>query len=162
VLVYGLVLENSDFGNGALSLRTFVLRLFCTNYAIGNETLRQVHLGARLGDDFAFSDRTYRLDTAAKASAVRDLVRQNLAPSAIARLQDAIRRANDERIEPHKIGERLRKVLSKGEVNQVVESFNSPDVENLPPGNTTWRLSNALSWVAGKLTDAERKLDLMK
>src|SRR5262249_55027027 len=71
-------------------------------------------------------------------------------------------KANDEKIEPQKVGERLRKVLTKGEVDQVVQTFNSPDVENLPPGNTTWRLSNALSWVAGKLTDAERKLDLMK
>jgi len=32
----------------------------------------------------------------------------------------------------------------------------------LPPGNTTWRLSNAVSWVAGKMNDSERKLDLMK
>jgi hypothetical protein len=56
----------------------------------------------------------------------------------------------------------LRKSLTKGEVEQVTTAFNSPDVENLPPGNTDWRLSNALSWVAGQTQDAERKLDFMK
>jgi len=29
-------------------------------------------------------------------------------------------------------------------------------------GNTTWCLSNAISWVAGQTENAERKLDLMK
>jgi hypothetical protein len=162
VLAYGVVLENSDFGNGALSLRMFILRLWCTNYAIGEETLRQVHLGTRLENDVVFSDRTYRLDTATQASKVRDLVRRNLSTDAIARFDDAVRKANDDQVDPRKVGERLRKVLSKEEIGRVVETFNSPDVQNLPPGNTTWRLSNAISWVAGKLPDAERKLELMR
>ena len=109
-----------------------------------------------------FSDRTYRLDTATQASKVRDLVRRNLSEESIAKLEGAVRKANEQQIDPRKVGERLRKALTKGEVEQVVQTFNSPDVENLPPGNTTWRLSNALSWVAGKTSDAERKLDLMK
>jgi hypothetical protein len=60
------------------------------------------------------------------------------------------------------LDEQLRKVLTKGEVDAVVQTFNSPDVENLPPGNSKWRLSNAISWVAGTLVDADRKLDLMR
>jgi hypothetical protein len=41
-------------------------------------------------------------------------------------------------------------------------AYNSPDTYNLPAGNTTWRLSNAISWIAGKTEDSERKLELMK
>jgi len=32
----------------------------------------------------------------------------------------------------------------------------------MPSGNTMWRLSNAVSWVAGKTEDAERKLEISK
>jgi hypothetical protein len=29
-------------------------------------------------------------------------------------------------------------------------------------GNTNWRLSNAISWIAGQTKETERNLDLMK
>jgi hypothetical protein len=45
VLVDGLSLENSDFGNGALSVRAYLLRIWCSNLAITQEEMRQVHLG---------------------------------------------------------------------------------------------------------------------
>ena len=47
VVAYGLSLENSDFGNGALSVRAYLLRIRCTNLAITQEEMRQVHLGKR-------------------------------------------------------------------------------------------------------------------
>ncbi|HMH12634.1 MAG TPA: hypothetical protein VK578_05960 [Edaphobacter sp.] len=34
MVAYGLSLENSDFGNGALSIRAYLLRIWCTNLAI--------------------------------------------------------------------------------------------------------------------------------
>jgi hypothetical protein len=42
----------------------------------------------------------------------------------------------------------------------VVDAFESPDVINLPEGNTAWRASNAISWVARQTKDAELRLDL--
>lgn len=38
--------------------------------------------------------------------------------------------------------------LTKSDREKVVAAFDSPDVQNLPPGNTLWRLSNAVSWIA--------------
>jgi hypothetical protein len=74
VMAFGAMLSNSDYGNGALSLRVFMLRLWCTNYAITDEALRQVHLGGQLPDDVSFSERTLNLDTARSASMIRDLM----------------------------------------------------------------------------------------
>jgi hypothetical protein len=162
IMAFGVVLENSDFGNGALSLRAFCLRLWCTNFAITDESIRKVHLGARLSDDISWSQSTYDLDTKTMASAVTDVVHGQLAPARIDELQAAIVEANDKQIDPMKVGQHLRKSLSKAEVDQVTSAFNSPDVEHMPAGNTVWRLSNAISWVAGQTEDAERKLDLMK
>ena len=44
----------------------------------------------------------------------------------------------------------------------VVEAYNSADTVNMPAGNSIWRLSNAICWVAGKTEDAERKLEISK
>jgi hypothetical protein len=43
--------------------------------------LKQVHLGARLGDEIKFSERMHRLDTAASVSALRDIVRRAFGPA---------------------------------------------------------------------------------
>jgi hypothetical protein len=161
VMIFGVALENSDFGNGALSLRTFVERLWCTNRAISTEDLRKIHLGARLGEDLQLSQKTYELDTLTMASAANDIVTRSLSAGSVNQFMDTIRKANEEKIEPVRVKEFLKKHLTKGEAEKVVEAFNSPDVEMLPPGNSNWRLSNAISWIANGLEE-DRKLEVMK
>jgi len=162
VMTFGVVLSNSDFGDGALSLRCFMLRLFCTNYAITDEALRQVHLGGALPSDMSFSDRTFRLDTRRSASMILDVVGSELAPERINRACDLVRQANEEKVTGASVGTFLKKHLGVGDSDQVTAAFNSADVENLPPGQTAWRLSNAVSWVAGLEKDERKRLDLMR
>jgi hypothetical protein len=162
VVCFGVVLENSDFGNGVLSLRGFMMRLWCTNFAISNEALRQVHLGKQLSSDFAFSQRTYELDTKAAASAVGDLVKGMLLPAKVDEACALIKRANEEEVAPSQVSAFLKKHLNKTETEQVTAAYNSADVVNMPAGQTAWRLSNAISWVGGKLENRERGLELMK
>lgn len=162
VVALGLAWGNSDYGNGAHSLRIFMLRLWCTNYAIGDESLRQVHLGASLSEDMTYSDRTYRLDTARSASMVRDTVDMTLGPDGVYRALAAVKQANEDKVESKQVGAYLRKRLGAGLATQVSDAFSSADVEMMPPGQTRWRLSNAISWVAGQTPDTETKLDLMR
>jgi hypothetical protein len=162
VMVFGMALENSDYGNGALQVSFFALRLACTNGLLMEKSLRKVHLGARLSGDVAWSARTLAAETEATAGAVHDLVTRRLNDRNIAVLQDGIRRANDERIEPAKVQDFLKKHLLKGEAEAVVAAFNSADIENMPAGQTRWRLAQAVSWIAGKTEDEERRLDLMR
>jgi hypothetical protein len=163
VMIFGVALENSDFGQGALSLRTFVERLWCTNRAISTEDLRKIHLGARLGEDLQLSQRTYDLDTQTMASAAQDIVQRSLAAENVNEYMGLIEKANTEKIDPKNVMGFLKKNLRKGEVDAVVEAFNSPEVEMLPPGSTTWRMSNAISWIANtKVEDEGRKLEVMK
>lgn len=162
VMCVGVALENSDFGNGALSLRSFVLRLWCTNLAIADQNVREVHLGARLAEDIEWSDETYVLDTKRMAAMVGDVVRGQLGPAKVDQLMAAVVKANELKIDPKAALAALGKDLTKGEVAQAVEKFNSIDVELLPPGNTKWRLSNAVSWLAGQVPDEERAIELQK
>ncbi len=160
VMGFGLVLQNSDFGDGALSVRVFVLRPVCTNYAIADEALRQVHLGKRLDDSMVFSDRTYRLDTEASVSALTDVVRGSLSPERLGLYLDAVRAANAEGITAHGIKAFLEAHVTKAEAKQITEAFSSANVVDMPAGQTKWRLSNAISWIAGHTEDEHRRLDL--
>lgn len=162
MVAYGLSLENSDFGNGALSIRAYLLRIWCSNLAITQEEMRQVHLGRRLDDSMIYSQRTYELDAETTVSALRDVIGTHLNAEALHSRMESIKQANSIAVDPVGAKESLKKLLLKSETNQVIEAYNSPDTYNLPAGNTTWRLSNAISWVAGKTEDTERKLELMK
>jgi hypothetical protein len=162
LVAYGLSLENSDFGNGALSIRAYLLRIWCTNLAITQETMRQVHLGKRLDDNIIYSQRTYELDSQTTVSALKDVVSLQLNADSLRARMDAVAHANATEVTSDNARERLKKVLNKGEAEAAINAFNSPDVYNLPAGNTTWRLSNAISWIAGQTEEPERKLELMR
>lgn len=159
VMLFGLEWSNSDYGKGTNSLRAFVLRLMCTNKAVMDYALRQVHLGRRLENETLYSEKTIALDTAAAISAVGDIVRGALTPDTTKAYCEIVRRAHEDKINPAQTIERMKQ-LTKGERAAVSEAFNSADVEMLPAGNTTWRLSNALSWVAGHTDDTDRRIEL--
>ena len=165
VMAFGLALTNSDFGDGALSVRGFCLRLWCTNYAISEESLRQVHLGKRFKEhDVAWSERTRKLDTDTMASAVSDIVVDLLGPERVNRECAIIKVAAEQEIDAPAAIERLRKggALTKAEAKAVAGVYNRPDVEMLPAGNTAWRLSNALSLFAQEVgeEDVGRRLEV--
>lgn len=162
VIAYGMSLENSDFGNGALTLRAYLLRIWCNNLAITEDTMRQIHLGKRLDDNMIYSQGTYELDTKTTVSALRDVTRLQLNADNLRARMDAVKAANDKEVSSASASERLKKMLNKGEAEAALNAFNSPDVYNLPEGNTAWRLSNAISWIAGQTEDSERRLDLMR
>jgi hypothetical protein len=160
VMAYGLSLENSDFGNGALSVRAYLLRIWCTNMAITDETMRQVHLGRRLDEDMVYSPQTYELDSKTTVSALRDVIRLQLDAPTLRNRVEAVRTASEQGVTPEAAKAQLKKLLNKGEAQAAIDAFNSPDTYNLPEGHNVWRLSNAISWIAGQTEDVGRKLDL--
>lgn len=163
VMCFGVMWENSDYGNGAHTIRAFAMRLWCTNYAITEVGFRQIHLGKRLTEDMTWSQQTYALDTQATASQIKDVVEQGISPRAVDAFCHVIKKAHETEIDPKKMMGDLSKHLNKGELELVKDRYNTPDVVALPPGNSVWRMSNAISWVAGnKVDDDERKIDIMR
>lgn len=160
LIAFGVQLSNSDFGCGTLSLNAFTTRVICTNHATLEQVMRQVHLGKRLSDDLEYSADTYKADTKTQVLAVRDMVKAVLAPDKVNNLVKHIGEALDARIDPKQAWAELPKMgLLKGEVEKVKELFNDAGVEQLPPGTSPARLSNAISWFAKSATP-ERKLEL--
>lgn len=160
LVAFGAQLSNSDFGSGALSLRVYMLRVICTNYATLDESLRQVHLGKRLDDSIEFSSETYNYDTKTMVSALKDIVKGVLSPTKINATVALVGKALEERIDPKQAWQELPKLgLLKGDVEAVKNIFNDGGVTELPAGTTVARMANAISWFA-KSAEPERRLEL--
>lgn len=162
VIAFGLDWSNSDFGNGKHAVRAFMLRVWCLNGATMENALGQVHLGRGISDDIELSARTYALDTRASVSALGDVIDATLAPKKIEALCAGIQRADENKVEWRDVRSALAKKLLKGELEAARNSFEGEDVYNLPAGKTMWRVSNAVSWLAGNTEDADRKLELQR
>lgn len=160
--VFGLDYRTSDYGNGAREISGWILRLLCLNGAVVTSSFRKVHLGGRIQDEVEYSNRTRKLNEQYTASATRDMARALLGPAAIEKLVGQVRAANAAEIKVDEALAMLKKTVSKEDQKAIVDKYNSPDVELLPPGNTAWRFSNAISWLAGQVEDADKKLDLQQ
>jgi len=161
--VLGASFTNSDFGAGALSVAMFYVRLLCTNGMIGETVQRKAHLGARLADDITYSEKTYRLDAAAYASAVKDMTTAVLGPEAREAARSAAVRAAETTIDLKARLNGLKKSLTKAEIADVTAALQSTDVEEMPMGGpTVYRLANAIAWTANKVADGDRRIELQR
>lgn len=167
MVAYGITLENSDFGNGALSLRSHMLRIWCNNLMVTEETMRTVHLGKRLDDAMIYSQETYNLDSQTVVSALSDIVKTQLVPDVIEFKMRSIAASDAVKLDAVEVKARLKALqqgglLSKGEAEKAGQIFELGGVEAVPQAPTLWKLSNAISWVAGQSESSERRLDLTK
>lgn len=156
----GLEFSNSDFGAGTMSVRVFFLRLWCLNGATAEDVMRQVHLGKRLTDDIEYSRRTLRLDTDATVSALSDTIGAALLLEKRAELFGRIKDANETEISWEQLKAKLAKQLTKEELKRTEDAFTGPDTINLPPVQSMWRASNALSWIAQTVETDDRRHEL--
>jgi hypothetical protein len=162
VLAFVMSLENSDFGNGAVSLRAGLLRIACDNLAIFSEAMRQIHLGKRLDENILYSQKTYQLDTETTVSALSDIINAQMNREGIRKRMELVAATAGKSVDPAQAQKMLKDALGVGRAQEVIDAYKSADIENIPAGNTVWRLSNAISWVGGKETDGEKKLDMLK
>jgi len=109
-----------------------------------------------------YSERTYELVAQATVSALKDVISQLLNAEQLQQHMELTRRATDRSVDASQARDMLRRALQKHEADSVVEAYNSADTVNMTTGNSMWRLSNAISWVAREPDDAERKLEISK
>lgn len=158
----GVYYAESPFGNGATELSIFIERMWCTNLAVMEQTLRTVHLGGHLQEDIAWSEKTYQKDTDLVCSKLVDLLESTISENAIRKLEDGVKKANAQKLQGTAFEAFLKKHLSKEDAAGVLATYRGADVEMLPPGNTVWRASNAISFFGGKVEDEEKKFEIQK
>lgn len=162
-MVIGLEWSNSDFGAGANAVRMFILRMWCTNTAMGESVLRQVHLGRQL-DANTFSERTMRLQSQTDASAMQDVVANFMHADRIGEFCTKVRAAHDAKIDTGKAIENMYKSskVTKQEKDRLAGIAQTQDVEILPSvgGESVWRFSNMFSYLAQQTENPVRAREL--
>jgi hypothetical protein len=160
-----MVLEfrESEFGNGATVLRASLLRLGCTNLAIFDNALREVHLGGSKNPAFKWQKDTIRAMTMAMGKQMRDVVHGQFSPERVKEIMALVKRADEEKIEPFKIAAFLKANCDKAEAKLITEAFTSADVDMMPAGQTVYRFSNAISFFAqDEKVSADRREELQE
>lgn len=131
--------------------------------AIGDSVMRQVHLGGRLPDNIALSNRTYALDTKTQASAIRDLTKGIFSKPAITRRALEIQGASAMEIDMEKELKNLSKGrMSKDEVKGVerIIMASKPD-DGVTGESTLWKLVQGITAQAREL-EPRRQRDLQE
>lgn len=162
IIFAGARFSTSDYGDGAVDMRTFLLNGACLNGMVRESVMNQIHLGSRLPDNLALSQRTYELDTKTTVSAVRDLTRGLFSADTIKRKAYEIQGASEMEVDLEKELKKLTKDggLLKQEGQEVEKLLMKNDPEDGVQGAATlWKLTQAITAHARTLTP-ERSREL--
>ena len=161
--VFGSRIRNSDFGHGALELRSFMLNVKCLNGMVGETMLHEVHLGGVISESIEVSDETVEKDTEARASLVRDTMNSIYSVTNTERMIESIKGASSREIDIQEETKRLPKLgLSKTEVEAFQNiMLNNDPANGLEGAPTMWKFANGLTAMA-RDSEPERKRDVEK
>ncbi|TFG95441.1 DUF932 domain-containing protein, partial [Candidatus Thorarchaeota archaeon] len=145
-VIPGVILRNSEVGDGAFRVDPFMLRLVCSNGMIGMRTLKRVHLGAQkeIGT-IDWSDETKSAVDKGIWLQVRDTIRQTFDPEVFAKWVDQLRQGTEVEIENPSLA--IDNVIENYSINQDMKT----DLLNqfLKGGDSTqWGLANAVTAAA--------------
>ena len=154
VIFMGARFSTSDYGDGAVDMRAFLLNGACLNGMVRESVMKQIHLGARLPDNLQLSHRTYELDTQTTVSATRDLTKSLFSRDIIMQKAIEIQGASEMNVD---FDSELRKLVKAGtlnksdqeEVQKILMHNNSHD--GMQGDATLWKLTQAISARAREL-----------
>lgn len=162
--VMGSHLGHSDFGDGALTLRQFLLNVVCLNGAVGKQILREIHLGRQIEQEIEMSEKTIKLDTELKCSIITDSMNQLYSAedyeyhvAKIINASSTIIKDADERI----------KTLSKVGVSKEEQKalglvlMNSNENDGVQGDMTLWKFAQGISALA-RTPGQRRSVELME
>lgn len=162
VIFAGARFSTSDYGDGAVDMRSFLLNGACLNGMVRESVMKTVHLGSKLPDTIALSQKTYELDTQTTVSAVRDFTSGLFSRDTLMQKAYEIQGASEIDVDFEHELKRLTGsgALLKQEGNEVQKILMRNDPEDGVQGAATlWKLTQAITAHARELTP-ERSREL--
>lgn len=162
IIFAGARFSTSDYGDGAVDMRAFLLNGACLNGMVRESIMKQVHLGSKLPDTLALSQQTYELDTQTTVSAVKDLTKVLFSKDNLMQKALEIQGASEQEVD---FDHELRRLTQSGSLlkaeGKEVEKIlmrNNPD-DGVQGGATLWKLTQAITAHARDLSP-ERSREL--
>jgi len=157
-LAFGNRWATSDYGDGALEGRSFILNGVCLNGMVRESVMREIHLGSRLPDNLALSEETYRLDSMTQKSAVIDITKRLYSTELIRERMLEIQAATEITVDPERELRNLAGRLLKGETDEIGKILMRSDPNDGVAGESTlWKLANGITAFANNEKLAERR-----
>lgn len=162
IIFAGARFSTSDYGDGAVDMRAFLLNGACLNGMVRESVMKQVHLGSKLPDNLALSQQTYELDTKTTVSAVKDLTKGLFSKDNLMAKAVEIQGASEVEVDFDKELKRLTSngglLKQEGKEVEKILMRNNPD-DGVQGGATLWKLTQAITAHARELTP-ERSREL--
>jgi hypothetical protein len=163
VVNFGVRLSTSDFGDGALEMRFFMMKCWCVNGAVSNSAMRRIHSGKRIPDDMRVSDNTAYHDTEFHAGLVYDSMLDILEVPNIQSKIAGLQKASDNKIEFDAMMKGLpKRGMLKEEIVELTSVVTNGSYDDGVEGeNTMYKLSQGISAIA-RDKDGRRKRELQE
>lgn len=142
----GLIVSNSETGNGSVSIKPRLIRKVCSNGAIiEHAVLKQFHLGSKLNEGFYEGDRTRTLENEILFSRIKDVVAQLCDPDLFRQFLGQFTATATTRL-AHPVAAATNVAthlgLSDERRNQLLERFVLQDA------STQYGIADAVTWLA--------------
>ena len=162
VIFAGARFSTSDYGDGAVDMRAFLLNGACLNGMVRESVMKQVHLGSKLPDNLQLSQQTYELDTKTTVSAVRDLTKGLFSKDYLMKEAIEIQGASEMEVDFEHELKRLTRdgglLKQEGKEVEKILMRNDPE-DGVQGGATLWKLTQAITAHARELSP-ERSREL--
>lgn len=162
IIFAGARFSTSDYGDGAVDMRAFLLNGACLNGMVRESVMKQVHLGSKLPDNLQLSQQTYELDTKTTVSAVRDLTKGLFSKDNLMQKAYEIQGASEIEVDfDHELKRLTRDgglLKQEGKEVEKILMRNDPN-DGVLGGATLWKLTQAITAHARELTP-ERSREL--
>ena len=162
VIFAGARFSTSDYGDGAVDMRAFLLNGACLNGMVRESVMKQVHLGSKLPDNLQLSQQTYELDTKTTVSAVRDLTKGLFSKDNLMKKAIEIQGASEMEVDFEHELKRLTRdgglLKQEGKEIEKILMRNDPE-DGVQGGATLWKLTQAITAHARELSP-ERSREL--
>lgn len=157
----GIIISNSEVGNGAFSVSPFINVLVCSNGLVSDNKLRRVHIGRKLDAGVInWSGKTRQLEDEVLFSKIKDMINQTFNPDIFHKWVDEINGVATTEVPKPSIA--IDNIIShfempKSKKDDLLNEFtnNAPET-----GNTQWGISMAVTRLAQKEENYEDQIKM--
>lgn len=163
-LAIGARIKNSDFGASALDLSIYIEKIICSNGMVGENILRNVHLGRKI-DDIRLSNDTYRKESEYKAAFIRDAMNQYFTEDGLIKTISKIKDSSIKKLDNQEYDRQIVKLSKMGFYKAELETLdyklkNNSFSDGLQGEMTLWKLSQGVTSVANETKDDMRRREI--